>query len=801
MMMRNIISPLDRLRCILLPVVLLALAVPLAPAVQAQGPETIAYQGYLTDADGTPLDGTADLTFRLYEGATGGSALWEEAQSGVAVSGGVFAVQLGSVAPIEDVAFDRPLWLALRVDAGEELAPRVPLTAVPYSLRAGSLDDAALEAGDNVNIERNGQTLVISAADSDSDGGGTVWRLGGNPSTDPETDFLGTTDGTPLEIKVNDARVMRYEPETVEDGPNVIGGWSGNRTTDGVMGATIAGGGDPDFLGGGPKPNRVEAGYGAIGGGIGNTTSGLRATVSGGDSNTASGSAAAVGGGIDNTASNSNTTVGGGLRNTASQPGASVIGGYDNTASGIYATVGGGENNLANGFSATVPGGNRNWATGTYSFAAGRRAHAKHNGTFVWADSDGDAQPEGTPFFSTSPDQFLIRAGGGVGIGTTAPSSPLTVAGMVESTDGGFKLPDGTVIDSASDLGSGGTTTLPEPLFINDENVGVGTKEPSSPLTVAGMIESTEGGFQLPDGTVLDEKSDLAGNGALSEAIATDGKGNVGIGTSTPARRLSVRDANHQLEIVDSANEKNWTVTTIGNQDLGVYEDGSTSRMMIETGGKVGIGTNNPSDRLQVDAEAGEDALRVRVDGTTRLRVHDNGGVSVGVNAGPPPGGLLVEGDIKLNQPQTRWYSVVGSDFAYTGHDQGLLPGNHTISLNGVVSCKGGGLLWCGPMVSVHLPHGAKVTELSAKVKDEVAAEYVRVQLKAKPHLTGNTVGLVNITSEGLIGKNLIISDDQVNSIIDNEKYVYVLQLSIPQGPGYSLSSIRITYTITSPLP
>lgn len=342
---------------------------------------------------------------------------------------------------------------------------------------------------------------------------------------------------------------------------------------------------------------------------------------------------------------------------------------------------------------------------------------------------------------------------------------------------------------------------LPEPLYIDKDNnnVGIGTDKPSSPLTVEGIVEST-GGFQLPDGTILEDRSDLAGDQSLSGAIVADERGNVGIGTSTPGRRLSVRDANHQLEIIDSDNEKNWTITTIGDQDLGFYENGSTSRMMIETGGKVGIGTNSPSDRLHVDAPAGENALRVRVGGGTRLRVHDNGGVSVGVNAQPPSRGLLVRGDIELNQAQTRWYSVIGGDFAWTGHDQGLIPGSQTIILNGAVSCKGS--VRCFPSVSINLPHGATVTELSAGVRDEMAADFVRVTLRASPHSTGDSFTLAVATSEGVIGSGLTISDDQINnSVIDNEKYVYWLQLRIPSGPGYSLSAVRITYTVTSPLP
>ncbi|RFF27562.1 hypothetical protein DZK25_07705 [Wenzhouxiangella sp. 15181] len=70
-----------------------------------------------------------------------------------------------------------------------------------------------------------------------------------------------------------------------------------------------------------------------------------------------------------------------------------------------------------------MPGGHDNYAGGDFSFAAGH--HAKideaHNGTFLWADST-DAD-----FSSTGPDQFLIRAGGGVGIGTDSPRNQLDV--------------------------------------------------------------------------------------------------------------------------------------------------------------------------------------------------------------------------------------------------------------------------------------------------------------------------------------------------------------------------------------
>ena len=56
-----------------------------------------------------------------------------------------------------------------------------------------------------------------------------------------------------------------------------------------------------------------------------------------------------------------------------------------------------------------------------YAFAAGRRAKADQGGTFVWGDTTD------TDFASTAANQFLIRAAGGVGIGTNSPESPLHV--------------------------------------------------------------------------------------------------------------------------------------------------------------------------------------------------------------------------------------------------------------------------------------------------------------------------------------------------------------------------------------
>ena len=53
-------------------------------------------------------------------------------------------------------------------------------------------------------------------------------------------------------------------------------------------------------------------------------------------------------------------------------------------------------------------------------------------------------------------EAMRLTASGNVGIGTTAPTSPLSVSGLIHSTTGGFMYPDGTVQTTAS-AGVGGS--------------------------------------------------------------------------------------------------------------------------------------------------------------------------------------------------------------------------------------------------------------------------------------------------------------------------------------------------------
>ncbi len=173
--------------------------------------------------------------------------------------------------------------------------------------------------------------------------------------------------------------------------------------------------------------NHARGNYSVIGGGGGataadsNSATGEYTTVGGGRNNVASYDHATIGGGYGNQANRYYTTIGGGYTNTISASYGTISGGAQNIVSAQYGTVIGGAANTVTGLYATVAGGQTNTASGEVSFAGGYRANALHNGSFVWADQTEE------DFSSTGTNQFLIRASGGVGIGTSSPGTDVHV--------------------------------------------------------------------------------------------------------------------------------------------------------------------------------------------------------------------------------------------------------------------------------------------------------------------------------------------------------------------------------------
>ncbi|MBN8247314.1 MAG: tail fiber domain-containing protein [Verrucomicrobia bacterium] len=491
--------------CLLLPAAgfLVHPAPPASPAFN--------YEGRLL-VRGVPATGDYLLRFSLHSAATG-----TDTQVGDFITNRVTVTVGAFTTPLEDFgpgAFDGVArWLSVEVQQVSELGvvsyvtldPRQPLGVVPYALYAfdgagsgtpgpqgeqGPKGDAGDPgpAGPGGPIGPQGLTGPAGPAGpvgaqgpqgpqgipGSSDG----WSRLGNAGT-TGADFLGTTDGQPLDLRVNSLRGFRLHygsNGSDASGINVIGGDPGNFAAPTANGVTVFGGGTGRFPGSDSAEYRTNRATASL------------ATVSGGGGNTAGAEDATVGGGRGNTAGGEQATVGGGDANSAGGRAATVAGGADNAATGAEATVGGGQGNRADGDAATIPGGMQNVAT-HHAFAAGVLARAIHPGTFVWSDGTG------TGLESTTRDQFSVRAGGGARFLTGS-------AGL--AVDGPVSAP--------SFAGDGSRLT------------GVTAASATTALTFSGAI--TEG--QLPTTVAMrDRPNTFSGTQVLEN-------GNLGVGATLP---------------------------------------------------------------------------------------------------------------------------------------------------------------------------------------------------------------------------------------------------------------------------
>jgi trimeric autotransporter adhesin len=297
-------------------------------AIAAQA-ETFTYRGSLEDG-GLPAEGRYDLRLTLYADAHGKQAL----------SG---PIELREV-PMAEGNF----------------AVSVDVPGLPPHLERGWLEVAVKSLDDGAwwPLPERSEVLLKGAVCPAS------WALGGNAGTDPELNFLGTTDGVPLVLKIGAERVALFQRVGGTAAPSVVLGSSANLIGN-VLGATISGGGLDTF------PNRVSESFGTVGGGAANTAKGNASVVGGGTFNCAGGAFSWAGG------------FGAAVRPTQHDP-------DENDPCFDIATT---EN----------PEGDE--------------------GTFMWAGY----HPTLTRFTSTGPNQFLVRAQGGVGINTGAPAAHLHV--------------------------------------------------------------------------------------------------------------------------------------------------------------------------------------------------------------------------------------------------------------------------------------------------------------------------------------------------------------------------------------
>jgi hypothetical protein len=187
-------------------------------------------------------------------------------------------------------------------------------------------------------------------------------------------------------------------------------------------------------------------------------------------------------------------------------------------------------------------------------------------------------------------------------------------------------------------------------------------------------------------------------NTANSERMRITNAGNVGIGTTSPAGRLSVEATGNHLTIRAStaAAGKYWALDVTAANQLYIINNAGTQYLTITDAGNVGIGTTSPSQKLHIDGSVritgaiydsnnaagtsgqvlsstgtGTDWVSLSeisgVDGTgtanyiskwsdtdtiTDSQIQDDG-TTVGIGQAPSTAKLTVSGDIQTAAPET----------------------------------------------------------------------------------------------------------------------------------------------------
>ncbi|MEX2405430.1 MAG: hypothetical protein WD579_02395, partial [Candidatus Paceibacterota bacterium] len=245
-----------------------------------------------------------------------------------------------------------------------------------------------------------------------------------------------------------------------------------------------------------------------------------------------------------------------------------------------------------------------------------------------------------------------IQSGGNVGIGTTTPTKQLSVdsntdtyalisssnAGGVSvlqftnSGDGTDEWQIGRAADGVFRLWHDAATKLEistsdnltysgGEAYFTGGNVGIGTTGPGRLLDVAGIIGwdgaySGEVGWLSSTDTsnaAIFATTDLAlyTNGGSTRAMHLEANGNVGIGETSPADVLHLKETSPFIVLDATGTDgRDWRIgsaaggSSAGNGNFAIRDqDAGEWRMVIDTSGNVGIGTTSPYAKLSVVGE------------------------------------------------------------------------------------------------------------------------------------------------------------------------------------------------------
>lgn len=273
-------------------------------------------------------------------------------------------------------------------------------------------------------------------------------------------------------------------------------------------------------------------------------------------------------------------------------------------------------------------------------------------------------------------DVLHLKGNGKVGIGTASPSEKLEIANnasvnmKLNNTGQNISLEIGAQASAARitagsgdrlGLGAGNTQDILN--IASGGKVGIGTTSPSHKLDIAAGDIGLDSGRTLYLGSDSNVSINSTSSSRVmrfytggSERARIDSSGNVGIGTSSPARQFHVHDASASyLHLTNNTTGSTGsdgasismagTSLQISNRENGVlqmYTNG-TERMRLDSSGNVGIGTSSPSSKLTVAGDIEQQTGDLKYTGNTNWDIAHHGASQNIVFKTTPSGGSATE--------------------------------------------------------------------------------------------------------------------------------------------------------------
>jgi hypothetical protein len=184
-----------------------------------------------------------------------------------------------------------------------------------------------------------------------------------------------------------------------------------------------------------------------------------------------------------------------------------------------------------------------------------------------------------------------------------------------------------------------------------ERRVGIGTLNPDATLTVKQALDNDQMGFRIVDfsgnnsGRLWMNGDDFHihnGSGVHNGLTIKDDK-KIGVFTQIPEASFDIYESDINYTDGIFAVRRKPSIPLASKLLFEVKGDDNTYAL------RLGVGEEDPSDRLHINSSANENALRVQVDGHTKLRVLSNGGPAIGGNnTSPPVDGLYVDGQVLI---------------------------------------------------------------------------------------------------------------------------------------------------------